>query len=406
MERQIPSSHTPLPDVEDLHRAAVKEGRETYVDPATGLTVFTALAHRRRGHCCGSKCRHCPYNDWSARATSATTTRSSNSRAHRNLTLEDGDDEDSCSGSECSSISSGADESPSTEPIVPGLNCNGTPTSMLEEPATTHGGDNNGKAKNKKKNVPYTRTGDGGTSQLMTGERRSKGSAVFDAMGTVDELCSTVGLAHSFVVASTADGNHNNAIATDTSPNGSASSFTRMDLVECLLQVMSRLFDIGSHIAKPRKVARRSEDDDDADSDSDSVEREFVPDGVGGGFDQAHVDELERWIDDMTEQLPELRSFILPTGTVASAQLHVCRCVCRRAERLVVALVAEGVCDPNAVRYLNRLSDFLFVAARFVNVALEHHDEILYKRPSAGSKQRVAAARGSANGAGPPKHSN
>ena len=73
---------------------------------------------------------------------------------------------------------------------------------------------------------------------------------------------------------------------------------------------------------------------------------------------------------------------------------------------LVVSLAAEGVCDPNAVRYLNRLSDFLFVAARFVNVALEHHDEILYKRPSVDSKQRVAAARGSNNGAGAPHQSN
>jgi cob(I)alamin adenosyltransferase len=169
---------------------------------------------------------------------------------------------------------------------------------------------------------------------------------------------------------------------------------------------MSRLFDIGSHIAKPPPLApeggsdggESSSDSEASTCDSDAKNRDkqqpsFVPDGVGGGFDPNHVEELEGWIDAMTDDLPELRSFILPAGTVASAQLHVARCVCRRAERVVVELVEDGVCDPNAVRYLNRLSDFLFVAARWISER-QGGDEILYKKPSKTSTQRIAMRDG------------
>jgi cob(I)alamin adenosyltransferase len=213
--------------------------------------------------------------------------------------------------------------------------------SQQEEPATTNietsgetpqrtsgkGGRHGGQYT--KKNVPYTRKGDQGTSQLLTGERRSKADDAFEAMGTVDELCTVVGVAHAEL------------LSVDANIYG--------ELPEWLLDVMSRLFDLGSHVAKPNKDGT------------------FDADGVGGGFHQIHVDQLEDWIDFMTDELPELDSFILPTGGKAAAQLHVARTVFRRAERRVVELVNYQVCYPNGMRYLNRLSDFFFTAARWVN---------------------------------------
>jgi cob(I)alamin adenosyltransferase len=115
---------------------------------------------------------------------------------------------------------------------------------------------------------------------------------------------------------------------------------------------------------------------------------------LGGGFDGAYIDELEEWIDVMTEQLPELSSFILPTGSKAAAQFHVARTVCRRAERCLVPLVVDlQVSDPNAMRYLNRLSDFFFTAARFVNNN-QGVEEIMYRRPTRSSKQRTRVTLG------------
>jgi cob(I)alamin adenosyltransferase len=390
-------------DVEDLHLEALAEGQETYADPTTGLTVFTELAHRRRGYCCGSRCRHCPYRDW-------------NNNNDRTNNGHSGDEAETFLDRTASSIETDREQFYSSADGTPKITCNGTPTRFLIASSTikTATDSNSEEAtkttkKNKKKSVPYTRTGDGGTSQLMTGERRSKGSAVFDALGTVDELCATVGLAHSFIVVSTdtASAAVNTNVSNpdyplnNTHPVENAHD-SSIDLEESLVQVMSRLFDIGSHIAKPRKLpsirsAGGGVDDDDEDSDSeasrgvavDRGEPAFVPDGVGGGFDDAHVDQLEGWIDSMTDDLPELRSFILPSGTVASAQLQVARCVCRRAERLVVPLVQEGTCDPSAVRYLNRLSDYLFVAARWINCK-QGGEEIVYKRPTTTSTQRVA----------------
>ena len=119
----------------------------------------------------------------------------------------------------------------------------------------------------------------------------------------------------------------------------------------------------------------------------------FVPNGIGDGVDSRHIDELEEWINEMTEILPELMSFVLPTGAPAAAQLHVARTVCRRAERRLVPLVVEEeTCDPNALRYLNRLSDFFFVAARYVNYC-EGQEEIQYRREANNTNQRERVHR-------------
>jgi cob(I)alamin adenosyltransferase len=331
-------------DIEELHALAVQKGSISYTDPTTGFTVFTELAHLRRGTCCGNQCRHCPYG-WENTANGT----------KRNGKCKSGDfdaakrlvESMTLSKEEKSIISTGVLNS-EQESCLP----NDTSLTSLRE---GKGGRKGGKYTSK--NVPYTRKGDKGTSQLLTGERRSKADDAFEAMGTVDELCTVVGVVHAELMSAE---NANELFG---------------DLPEWLLDVMSRLFDLGSHVAKPKK-----------DPNGD-----FDADGVGGGFDSTHSDQLEDWIDLMTEDLPELVSFILPTGSKGAAQLQVARTVCRRAERRVVDLVDKGVSDPNGLRYLNRLSDFFFTAARWVNFK-EGREEIQYRREYRGAKQRSRKA--------------
>ena len=346
--------HQQHQDIEELHQQALNRGSTTYVDPETGFTVFTELSHLKRGTCCGNLCRHCPYGWENVPST----------HPDRIAKLHSGDLDKANQlirsilnqGSTNSSIDppNGHVAVRGTTKPPPTTAANGTITgnaaTRKKSAATTAVG-----TPGTKKNVPYTRTGDSGTSQLLTGERRSKDDCNFEALGTVDELCSVVGVCHAHLL--------------DNCEYGS--------LHDWLLDIMSRLFDAGSHVAKPRK---RVADED------------FVRDGVGGGLDAIHIDHLEQWINEMTEELPELRSFILPTGAKAAAHLHVARTVCRRAERRLVPLVAEGTCDPNVMKYVNRLSDFFFTAARWVNFC-EGRDEIQYQLEQRKDTQRQRVAR-------------
>jgi len=193
---------------------------------------------------------------------------------------------------------------------------------------------------NAKKFKIYTRTGDKGTSALFTGERRSKDDKVFEALGATDELSSNIGLAISFAEQK----NH--------------PYISQLQRVQCILQ------DIGSCIATPFSSARQSH--------LDRV-----------GFSGRHTEELEEWIDHYTDQLPPLTNFILPGGGVTSSQIHVCRSVCRRAERRIAPLVAEEDTDHETLKYINRLSDFLFTIARYA-AKLEGHGETIYTRPDSG----------------------
>lgn len=168
----------------------------------------------------------------------------------------------------------------------------------------------------------YTKTGDKGTSGLYTGERRPKHDIIFEALGTCDELSSALGLASEFC-----------------EQINFGSAVEQIELIQCVLQ------DVGASLATPKSSARQAH--------LSAVQ--LQPDNVA---------ELERWIDEMTEQLPPLRNFILPSGGAASASLHVARSVCRRAERRVVELSSTGEVDAVILRYLNRLSDYLFTAAR------------------------------------------
>jgi cob(I)alamin adenosyltransferase len=174
----------------------------------------------------------------------------------------------------------------------------------------------------------YTRTGDDGTTALGSGERVSKVDPRVEAYGTVDETNAAIGLARTLLGA-----------------DGAA-----MDAR--LARIQNDLFDLGADLCVPER------------------------DGSGGQsaaaalrIAQAQVDRLETEIDDMNAELSPLRSFVLPGGSSAAAQLHVARTVCRRAEREMIRLAAipGEIVGEAAMKYVNRLSDFLFVASRYVN---------------------------------------
>jgi cob(I)alamin adenosyltransferase len=332
-------------DVEDLlHQAALQQGQTTYQDPVSGFTVFTELSHLKRGTCCGNKCRHCPYGYENVKPQNMTPAMKLKQQDAKNK-IQSGD--------------------------------RATASAMVERilaNATSISGGSAG-TKAPSKNVPYTRTGDRGTSQLGTGERRSKDDCNFEALGTVDELCSVAGVVHAHLESSMSAAAA--AATTTTTDDKKQQKLNYGDLNVWMLDIMSRLFDIGSHVAKPR--------------DPGTVD--FTANGIGDGFDTQHIKDLEGWINEMTEALPELTSFILPTGAPAAAHLHVARTVCRRAERRMIPLVIEDqTCDPNAMKYLNRLSDFFFVAARWVNYC-EGQPEIQYQRDAPQTTQRQRVAR-------------
>ena len=170
----------------------------------------------------------------------------------------------------------------------------------------------------------YTRIGDDGTTALGTGERRAKHDLRIEAYGTIDEANSAIGLARV-------------ATASDV-------VCARVDAM--LLCVQNDLFDLGADLCVPPNAQAKP--------------LRIV---------QSQVDRLERKIDELNAELEPLRSFVLPGGSPAAAALHLARTVTRRAERLLVALAeapGEEVGGP-ALRYINRLSDFLFVAARYLN---------------------------------------
>lgn len=176
-------------------------------------------------------------------------------------------------------------------------------------------------------NKIYTRTGDKGETALSNGERVPKDSQRVAAYGTVDELNATLGLARLHA----------------TGP-----------LAERIAVIQNDLFDLGADLSRPR-----IEEDAEA------------PYPVLRIID-SQVDRLEAEIDGMNADLSPLRSFILPGGSALSAHLHLSRTVARRAEREAVSLAAADGANPAAVKYLNRLSDWLFVAGRVANANGAH----------------------------------
>ena len=172
----------------------------------------------------------------------------------------------------------------------------------------------------------YTRTGDQGTTGLGDGSRVEKDHLRVEAYGTVDEVLSQIGL----------------LICEDGVPE---------KLQHQLSEIQHDLFDLGSALAVPGYSAVTAE----------------------------YIDRLEKQLDEMNENLPWLKEFILPGGNKAAAICHIARTVCRRAERRVVTLAREEQLSEHSVKYLNRLSDWLFVAARVLARQNGGH-EVLWER--------------------------
>ena len=168
----------------------------------------------------------------------------------------------------------------------------------------------------------YTRTGDKGETALGNGDRVAKHSVRVSAYGTVDETNATIGLARLHATG---------------------------EVDTALARISNDLFDLGADLCTP---------DRDQDSAAPYPRLRII---------DAQVDRLEAEIDAMNTLLTPLRSFILPGGTPLAAHLHLCRTICRRAERLTVDLSQAEDVNPAAVKYLNRLSDWFFVAGRIAN---------------------------------------
>ncbi|MDJ0928895.1 MAG: cob(I)yrinic acid a,c-diamide adenosyltransferase [Gammaproteobacteria bacterium] len=173
----------------------------------------------------------------------------------------------------------------------------------------------------------YTRTGDAGTTGLGDGTRVSKGHPRVEAYGTVDELNSSIGI----------------VLSDATLPE---------DVRACLTRVQHQLFDLGGELCMPGHVA------------------------IGA----ADVDALEQHLDAFNANLPALKDFILPGGCRAAADCHLARTICRRAERRAWLLAETDTINEHVLKYLNRLSDLLFVIARVLNRAAGV-DEPLWQKP-------------------------
>lgn len=174
----------------------------------------------------------------------------------------------------------------------------------------------------------YTKTGDDGTTGLVGGTRVKKFDARLEAYGTIDELNAAVGVIRSCDIPDT--------------------------ISSVLIEIQNRLFNIGSRLASDEK--------------GDKITEKL-------SITEAHIAFLEKAIDEIEKDLPKLRQFILPGGDLASAYCHVARTVCRRAERRILAFADSGTIQPEIIKYINRLSDFLFVLARKMAAISGVHEE-------------------------------
>ena len=171
----------------------------------------------------------------------------------------------------------------------------------------------------------YTRRGDDGSTDLFGGERTGKDHPRVEAYGTVDELNAWLGVA---------------VTACD------AARPLQGRFAAILGELQSRLFDLGADLATPAETRHRAK---------------VAP------VTAAHVTEVERWIDEVDGGNEPMKNFVLPGGTALAAMLHVARTVCRRAERRIVVLTRTSQINPEALRYVNRLSDLLFAMSRRAN---------------------------------------
>lgn len=176
----------------------------------------------------------------------------------------------------------------------------------------------------------YTRRGDQGMTDLVGGIRISKSDERLEAYGTVDELSSHLGLLLAML----------------------DEDFDERPL---LLRIQSNLFNIGTHLA---------------------TDLSQTPLYASAKLAEGETELLEQRVDVIVAQLPEAQGFVLPGGSVAAAQCHVCRAVCRRAERHILSLSEKATVGSDIIRYVNRLSDYLFILAKKINFNTGHHEII------------------------------
>lgn len=169
------------------------------------------------------------------------------------------------------------------------------------------------------KSALYTATGDQGTTSLVGGQRVGKDSLRLESYGTIDELSSFIGLA-------------------------AANPACTEELRGQLIDIQNVLFDLGTCLATP-------------------PDSKYQPKPI----EVADVTKLEGWIDTLDEQTPKVNTFVLPGGCSLAATLHVARTICRRGERIIVALAKTETIGSALMKYVNRLSDYLFIAARYSN---------------------------------------
>lgn len=177
----------------------------------------------------------------------------------------------------------------------------------------------------------YTRRGDKGETSIVGGHRLSKADVRIEAYGTVDELNAQMGLLAAML------------------PEG--------DDRQTVVRMQNCLFNVCTNLATDQRL---------------------TPLPASAHLPEGEIGRLEEAIDQTMRLLPEAQGFILPGGTTAAAQAHVCRTVCRRAERRIAALSAEAEVSPEVMQYVNRLSDYLFVLAKKINFNA-HTDEIIWK---------------------------
>jgi len=182
----------------------------------------------------------------------------------------------------------------------------------------------------------YTRGGDAGKTSLFGGRRVAKDDPRVVAYGTIDELNSVLGVAISFI--------------------------RQRRLVASLHKVQNELFNIGAELASDKPVRRRRRSDA-FQLGSDSTMR------------------LEQLVDEFDAKMPPLKTFVLPSGSVAAAAMHHARTVCRRAERCVVTLSRKEKVNPEILAYLNRLNDLLFALARYLNKTARRREILWTQEP-------------------------
>lgn len=169
----------------------------------------------------------------------------------------------------------------------------------------------------------YTKTGDAGTTSLVGGKRVKKTDIRLEAYGTIDELNSFIG----YLTIS--------------------AKMSHPEMYKYLRTIQSKMFSIGAYLA--------TDNPDNAET-------------ACKGLSQADVEQMEQMIDELDGELPPLTSFILPGSSTLSASAHICRTVTRRCERRILSLAEVSYIDPIVLRFINRLSDFFFVFARFNNI--------------------------------------